>query len=127
MVAEKHPGNGPAEYFVSPDMFFSTDVEKTKLNWFLFEFAQETEAFIRREKRVKRQLRRKKVGDSRIDDFCVHYTMSPKILLTARKKSSGLEVNHLNNSDLHFSPYSVISSGHEDCDNELKAPEAVRC
>jgi|GEM_PF-1135630 len=78
MVTEKHESNEPADYYVSPDRFFSTDVEKTKLNWFLFEFAQETESFIRREKRLRRQLHRKKVGDSRIGDFCVHYAKHMK-------------------------------------------------
>jgi len=78
MVAETHPNDGPAKHFVSPGSFFSTDAEKTKLNWFLFEFAQELESFIGREKRLKRQLHRKGVGDSRIGDFCVHYAKQMK-------------------------------------------------
>ena len=78
MVAETHRSNGPARRFVSPGDFFSTDAEKTKLNWFLFEFAQEIESIIGREKRLKRQLHRKGADDSRIGDFCVHYAKHMK-------------------------------------------------
>ena len=78
MVADMHASNGPAKYSVSPGSFFTTDAEKTKLNWFLFEFAQEAESFIRKEKLLKRQLRRKGVGDSRIGEFCVHYAKHMK-------------------------------------------------
>ncbi len=70
--------NGPRKHFVSPDRFFSTDAEKTKLNWFLFEFAQETESFIHREKRLKKRLTGKGVDDARIGDFCVHYAKHMK-------------------------------------------------
>ena len=78
MVAETHRSNGPARRFVSPGNFFSTDAEKTKLNWFLFEFAREIESIIGREKRLKRQLHRKGADDSRIGDFCVHYAKHMK-------------------------------------------------
>lgn len=66
------------KHFVSPDRFFSTDDEKKKLNWFLFEFAQEVEIFIHGEKRLKKRLHRKGVNDSRIGDFCVHYAKHMK-------------------------------------------------
>lgn len=78
MAAETHRSNGPAKHFVSPGSFFSTDTEKTKMNWFLFEFAQELESFMGRKKRLKRQLHRKGVDDSHIGDFCVHYAKHMK-------------------------------------------------
>jgi hypothetical protein len=78
MTTEIFPSNGPVRYYVSPGSFFTTAGDKTKLNWFLFEFAQEIESFIRREKRLKRKLRLKGVDDSRIGDFCVHYAKHMK-------------------------------------------------
>ena len=46
MIAAKHDNNGADKRHISPDRFFSADAEKTKLNWFLFEFALELEQFI---------------------------------------------------------------------------------
>jgi len=78
MTNEKFPSNGLVKHYVSPGSFLTSDGDKTKLNWFLFEFAQELESFIRREKRLKRQLYIKGVDDSRIGDFCVHYAKHMK-------------------------------------------------
>ena len=78
MPSDKQPANEPLKHFVSPDRFYSTDDEKTKLNWFLFEFAQETESFIHREKRLKKRLAKMGVDDARIGDFCVHYAKQMK-------------------------------------------------
>ena len=78
MLTKKHSGNSTFKHFVSPSRFFSTDASKTKLNWFLFEFAQETESYIHREKRLKKQLYRKGIDDGRIADFCVHYAKHMK-------------------------------------------------
>lgn len=78
MPTKINRANDPLKYCVSPDRFFTTDAEKTKLNWFLFEFAQESENLIRREKRLRQRLARKGVGDARIGDFCVHYAKHMK-------------------------------------------------
>lgn len=78
MGAKTHSSNGPARYFVSPGSFFSTDAEKTKLNWFLFEFAREIEISLSRDTPLKRRLHRKGVDDSRVGDFCVHYAKHMK-------------------------------------------------
>jgi hypothetical protein len=78
MTNKPHQTNVPARCIVSPDSFFSTNAEKTKLNWFLFEYAQEIESTIRRTKQLKKLLLRKGVGDSHIADFCVHYSKHMK-------------------------------------------------
>jgi len=78
MVNKPHPANVPARYIVSPDSFFSTNAEKTKLNCFLFEYAQQIESTIHRTKRLKGMLQRKGVGDSLIAGFCVHYSKHMK-------------------------------------------------
>ena len=78
MPAKPHIRNDPFNPFVSHDSFFSTDAEKIKIHWFLFEFAQEMESFIHRDKRLKKRLSRKGVDDIRIGDFCVHYAKHMK-------------------------------------------------
>lgn len=78
MITPKHDNDSAGRHYISPDRFFSTDAEKTKLNWFLFEFALELERFIAKEKRLTAQLDRKGVDDHRIGDFCVHYAKHMK-------------------------------------------------
>lgn len=63
---------------ITPADFFSTDGEKTKLNWFLFEYALEFEAFIRRDKKLTSSLRRKGVEETAIASFCIHYAKQMK-------------------------------------------------
>ena len=76
---EDHP-----KHFVSPGSFYSTEAEKTKLNWFLFELAREIESSVKGNKRLKKQLLRKGIDDSRIGDFCVYYAKSMKIQILER-------------------------------------------
>lgn len=78
MISPKDHDKGAGRHHVSPASFFSNDAEKTKLNWFLFEFAQELESFIAREKRLRGQLARKGVTDAQIGEFCVHYAKRMK-------------------------------------------------
>ena len=78
MPTQKSPVKDTQKHGVSPGRFYATDAEKTKLNWFLFEFAQESESFIRREKRLRQRLARKGVDDTRLGDFCVHYAKHMK-------------------------------------------------
>ena len=63
---------------VSPGAFFSTEAEKTKLNWFLFEYALELAATIGRDKGLQSRLRRRGVGDREVGAFCVHYAQQMK-------------------------------------------------
>jgi hypothetical protein len=69
---------------ISPAHFFSTDQDKTKLNWFLFEFARELESFVHRKRRLRSRLSRKKVDDNALAGFCVHYAKSMKGQILAR-------------------------------------------
>ncbi len=69
---------GTARGRISPDRFFSKEKEKTKLNWFLFEFASEMEHSIGKQWRLKAQLRKKGVDEEQIRDFCVHYAKHMK-------------------------------------------------
>ena len=58
---------------ITPADFFSHEGEKTKLNWFLFEYALELEMFIRKDKRLRSCLGRKGVGDEAVARFCIHH------------------------------------------------------
>ena len=58
---------------VSPADFFSTNEDKTKLNWFLFEYALELEAFIWRDGELRERLRRRGIGDREVAAFCVRH------------------------------------------------------
>ena len=72
MIAPRRDSTG-GERLITPADFFSTDQEKIKLNWFLFEYALELEAFIRRDKKLCSRLRRKGVDDQAIAAFCIHH------------------------------------------------------
>jgi hypothetical protein len=63
---------------VTPGHFFSDESEKTKLNWFLFEYALELELFIRLDKRLRKRLARKGVDDKTITEFCIHHAKQMK-------------------------------------------------
>ena len=56
---------------IRPEHFYSQELEKTKLNWFCYEYALELQMYIDGE--IKTKLRRKKVNDLKIADFCIHY------------------------------------------------------
>lgn len=71
---KRHPIRSP----ISPAHFFSTDKEKTKLNWFLFEYARELESFIRRKKSFRAKLLRKGVDRAALAGFCIHYSKHMK-------------------------------------------------
>jgi len=59
------------EGHVSPADFVSTNRDKTKLNWFLFEYALQLEALIRWDKGLRERLRGKGIGDREVAAFCV--------------------------------------------------------
>lgn len=65
---------------ITPSAFYSNEEDKTKLNWFLFEYAAEFETHIKNW--LRRKLRKKNVDDRKIADLCVHYAlqMKPEIL-----------------------------------------------
>lgn len=72
------PDPAPSRHRVKPADFYSTETEKTKLNWFLFEYAMEMESAIQGDRRLLAALRRRGIGDARIGGLCVHYAKSMK-------------------------------------------------
>ena len=63
---------------ISPADFFSSESEKVKLNWFLFEFALELKRFITHDRPLFNQLGRKGVGGDQIARFCIYYSKQMK-------------------------------------------------
>jgi len=63
---------------VRPTAFYSGDAQKTKLNWFCYEYASEIVQFI--DKGLQRRLNRKGVTDKRIVDFAVYFAKHMKVV-----------------------------------------------
>ena len=61
---------------ITPAAFYSNENDKTKLNWFLFEYAAEFDSHIKRP--LRKKLRRKKIDDRKIADLCIHYALQMK-------------------------------------------------
>lgn len=61
---------------ITPAAFYSNERDKTKLNWFLFEYAAEFNSHIKRH--LRKKLRRKKIDDKKIADLCIHYALQMK-------------------------------------------------
>jgi hypothetical protein len=68
---------------ITPDQFYSTAREKTKLNWFCFEYALELEQSIKADRKLWSRLRRKGVDAAQVAEFCVDYSkhMKKEVLL----------------------------------------------
>ena len=60
-----------AEKKILPTDFFSCESEKTKLNWFFFEYAAEIQSRIGRP--LISKFKKKRIGEKKIAKFCVHY------------------------------------------------------
>jgi len=56
---------------ISPTDFFSSDSEKTKLNWFLFEYAAAIQSKTGRS--LRKRLEKKRVKEKDIAEFCIYY------------------------------------------------------
>jgi hypothetical protein len=63
---------------ISPADFFSSESEKVKFNWFLFEFALELGHFIANNRPLFNQLARKGVGGDQIARFCIYFSKQMK-------------------------------------------------
>ena len=72
-VKEEAQDNSP---LITPAAFYSNERDKTKLNWFLFEYAAEFNSHIKRH--LRKKLRRKKIDDKKIADLCIHYALQMK-------------------------------------------------
>jgi len=84
------------ERFISPDAFHNSETEKTKLNWFLFEYALEYEAHIQRDMKLHTRLDRKGVDDRAIAVFCIQHAKQMRwpILDRVSGKSGSIEFGY---------------------------------
>ncbi len=85
-----------SERYISSDAFYNSETEKTKLNWFLFEYALEYDTHIYEDKRLHARLERKGVDDSAIAEFCIQYAkkMSGQILDRVSGKIESIEFGY---------------------------------
>lgn len=81
---------------VSPGDFFSTNKDKTKLNWFLFEYALELEAFVWRDKELGKRLRGMGIGEREVAAFCVSHAkhMKREILDRVSGKTKNVRIGY---------------------------------
>jgi hypothetical protein len=70
---------------VKPTAFYSNDSEKTKLNWFCYEYASEIVSHV--DAYLQKRLNRKGVTDQRLVDFAVYFSRHMKVV--AMQKLSG--------------------------------------
>ncbi len=91
-----HSDSTGRKRLITPDDFFSTDQEKIKLNWFLFEYALECEAFIQRDKGLCARLRQKGIGDRAIGSFCIDYAkqMRKEILDRVSGRTANVSIGY---------------------------------
>ncbi len=84
------------ERFISPDAFHNSETEKTKLNWFLFEYALEYEAHIHRDKKLHARLGSKGVDGRAIAVFCIQHAkqMSEQVLARVSGKIGSIEFGY---------------------------------
>jgi hypothetical protein len=61
---------------ITPAAFYKNEKDKTKLNWFLFEYAAELDTHIKRP--LRKRLKRKHIGNKKIAAFCIHYSKQMK-------------------------------------------------
>jgi hypothetical protein len=80
---------------ISPADFFSSDSEKTKLNWFCFEFAAEIQSQVG--KPLKKRLQKAGVNNEALADFCIFYSksMKPQILQRVAGKQENIHLSYL--------------------------------
>ena len=63
---------------VRPTSFYSNAAEKTKLNWFCYEYASEIVSLI--EPKLQKHLNRKGIPDRRVVDFAVYFAKHMKVV-----------------------------------------------
>lgn len=61
---------------ITPAAFFTNESDKTKLNWFLFEYAAEFNSHIK--SNLRKKLRQKNIDDKKIAELCAHFALSMK-------------------------------------------------
>lgn len=80
--------------FMTPAAFYTNEKDKIKLNWFLFEYAAELDSHIRRP--LRKRLKRKKVGNRKITEFCIYYSKKIKgeILDKLSRRTENVSLSH---------------------------------
>ncbi len=80
--------------FITPDKFYSKEDEKTKLNWFLFEYAEELESKIKVP--LRKRLKKKRIDDEKIAEFCVFFSkgMKQNIMDQVSGKTQNVSLSH---------------------------------
>jgi len=61
---------------ITPAAFYTKEKDKTKFNWFLFEFAAEFDSHIKRS--LRKKLNRKNITNRKIAELCVFYAKQMK-------------------------------------------------
>jgi len=81
---------------IKPSNFFTRDEDKTKLNWFLFEFASELESFIAKDRSLRSKLSNKGISEHQIGRFCIHYAkhMKSQILDRVSNTTSNIRISY---------------------------------
>ena len=81
---------------ISPADFCSSESEKVKFNWFLFEFALELGRSIANDRPLFNQLGRKGVGADQIARFCIYFSkqMKGQILDRVSGKIPAVRMNY---------------------------------
>ena len=81
---------------IQPSDFFTCDEDKTKLNWFLFEFALELESFLMKDRGLRSKLFIKGISEHQIGRFCIHYAkhMKSPILDRVSNTTSNIRISY---------------------------------
>ncbi len=113
--ARRNTGWNPK--LISPADFYSCEAEKTKLNWFCFEYALELQRYVYKDRKLTAKLKRKKVDDAKIAKFCIHYAKDMKgpILRQVSGESRNIHISY------HEIERFFPSIGHKLADDLLKA------
>jgi len=77
---------------ILPSDFFRQESEKTKFNWFFFEYAAEIQSRIGRP--LKARLRREGIGEKEIAGFCIHYSKQTKRPILAKLSGKASRMVH---------------------------------
>ncbi len=84
------------DHRIRPSDFFSSEHEKIKLNWFLFEYALELYFCITRDKTLHGKLTHRNINSTMISAFCVYHAkyMRNEILNRLSGKARQVNINY---------------------------------
>lgn len=78
---------------IRPSDFFSSGHEKTKLNWFLYEYALELHSYISRDKILHGKLTRRNINSAMIAAFCVYHAKYMRNEILNRLSGKAVQIN----------------------------------